>query len=215
MSHFGALLSGLSKGNGDARHHGGREGGVPALRDVLQHPLQQPESLLRGVGGLHPSLSVCQPPGRKVRLGHERVPCTFCGWARRVHHLPLPSSRLPMFNSRKADVNTNPRFAVPQIHDSQWTDFQKLPRFANGIHPTHPRVTASRHPTNPRSTVDRHPGAVPSGDGSIVGFGRPQVRRIRDLWRQSCSSIMRHVRAGRPPRPTSRTVTHGWHCGFG
>ena len=23
------------------------------------------------------------------------------------------------------------------------------------------------------------------------------------------------VRAGRPPRPSSCTVTHGWHCGFG
>ena len=36
-----------------------------------------------------------------------------------------------------------------------------------------------------------------------------------EIFGDSCSCIMRHVRAGRPPRPTSRTVTHGWHCGFG
>ena len=48
-SFFGAPLFGLSKCNGDAGHHGGREGGVPALRDVLQRPLQRPESVLRGV----------------------------------------------------------------------------------------------------------------------------------------------------------------------
>ena len=35
------------------------------------------------------------------------------------------------------------------------------------------------------------------------------------LWRARCSCTMRHVRAGRPPRPTSRTVTHGWHCDIG
>ena len=113
------------RGNGDAGHHGGREGGVPALRDVLQRPLQRPESLLRGVGGLHPSgLSVCQPPGRKVRLGQERGSCPFCVWlgekSSSLAPPVLPSSNVQFTegrHSRKSTVHgaTNPRFTVDRL----------------------------------------------------------------------------------------------------
>ena len=113
------------QGSGDAGHHGGREGGVPVLLDVLQRPLQRRESLLRGVGGLHPSgLSVCQPPGRKVRLGQERVPSAFCVWlgekSSSLASSVLPSSDVQFTedrHSRKSTVRgaTNPRFTVDRL----------------------------------------------------------------------------------------------------
>ena len=142
-SFSGAPLVGLSKGNGDAGHFGGREGGVLALRNVLQRPLQRPESLLRGVGGHHPSgLSVCQPPGRKVRIGQERVPYTFCVWLGEkissLAHPVLPSPNVQFTESRHSRKSTvrgarNPRFTV-----------HRLPKTST-IHECHTSNTSTFH----------------------------------------------------------------------
>ena len=139
---FGARLFVLSKGSGDAGHHGRREGGVPALRDVLRRPLPRPQSLLRGDGGLHPSgLSVWQP-GRKVRLGQERVPNTCCvrlGEKSSSLALPvLPSSNVQFTEGR------HPRKSTVRGATSPLFTVDRLPKTST-IHEWHTSNTSTFH----------------------------------------------------------------------